>query len=52
LFLLLETDCFICEVQTEAEETTDFINIAGLTREVQTVLATPHLLVYVLSKIN
>jgi len=33
----METDCFICEVQTEAEETTDFISISPFTREVQKV---------------
>jgi len=37
---LMEIDCFICEVQTEAEETTDFINISPLTREVQNVRST------------
>ena len=36
----MEIDCFICEVQTEAEETTDFINISPLTREVQNVRST------------
>jgi hypothetical protein len=33
----MENNCFICEVQTEAEETTDFISISPLTREVQKV---------------
>jgi hypothetical protein len=31
----MEIDCFICEVQTEAEETTDFTSISPVAREVQ-----------------
>ena len=37
MIVLFNGDCFICEVQAEAEETIHYISISLLTREVQKV---------------